>query len=67
MNWKMLLFFVSPILNQVSTMLANKDADDTGADDTTARVLHWMALAIQAIVADQPIPPMSPSLVKELK
>ncbi len=61
-NWKLYLMFIAPLLNQVSIILANKDTNDVGPDDTAAEFLHYAAVAITAIVNDQPLPTLPASL-----
>ena len=67
MNWKLLLMMVGPILSQIAFLIAAKDADDEGIDDKAAKFLKYAAVAIQAIIADQPLPVMSADLAKVIK
>lgn len=60
--WKMLLFVVAPLLESVSAILKNKDADDIGPDDKAAQFLHYAAVAVAAIRDEQPLPTMPASL-----
>jgi hypothetical protein len=64
MSWKIYLFFVIPTLNYVSTILKNKDANESGADDKAAQFIHYAAVALTAIANDEPMPDL-PLTLKE--
>lgn len=66
MNWKLMLMFIAPLLSQVAFLLAHKDEDDTGIDDKAAAFLKYAATAINAIIADQPLPTLTPELKKSI-
>lgn len=60
--WKFYLLMAAPLLDAVSRTLKAKDPDDVGPDDRAAAFLHYASVAISAIAADQPMPPMPSSL-----
>lgn len=59
---RMYLMFVAPLLESVSRMLANKDANTDGPDDKAASFLHFAAVGVTAIIEDRPLP-MVPSIL----
>jgi hypothetical protein len=56
MNFKLIILSILPIVTYIENYYRNKDANDTGKDDKTAKFLNYTRKGLTAIAYDTDLP-----------